>query len=96
MDDEQLLALKKNGGVIQIVAFARYVKTDSPERQQALDALAKEFGLPPGTPLGGAAAAEAGAGAGRRRGAGGSRSGGAGAAAAAAGAAADAAARWRS
>ena len=39
MDDEQLLALKKNGGVIQIVAFARYVKTDSPERRQALDAL---------------------------------------------------------
>ena len=27
MDDEQLLALKKNGGVIQIVAFASYVKT---------------------------------------------------------------------
>ena len=27
MDDEQLLALKKNGGVIQIVAFANYVKT---------------------------------------------------------------------
>ena len=29
LDDEQLLALKKNGGVIQIVAFASYVKTDS-------------------------------------------------------------------
>jgi membrane dipeptidase len=53
MDDEQLLALKKNGGVIQVVAFNSYVKTDSPERRQALDALAKEFGLPPGTPLGG-------------------------------------------
>ena len=53
MDDEQLLALKKNGGVIQVVAFSSYVKTDSPERKQALDALAKEFGLPPGTPLGG-------------------------------------------
>ena len=26
MDDEQLLALKKNGGVIQIVALSRYVK----------------------------------------------------------------------
>ena len=26
MDDEQLLALKKNGGVVQIVAFAGYVK----------------------------------------------------------------------
>ena len=53
MDDEQLLALKKNGGVIQIVAFNTYVKTDSAERHQALDELAKEFGLPPGTPLGG-------------------------------------------
>jgi len=26
MDDEQLLAMKKNGGVVQIVAFANYVK----------------------------------------------------------------------
>jgi membrane dipeptidase len=56
MDDEQLLALKKNGGVIQIVAFNTYVKTpppDSPERAAALDAVRKEFDLPPGTPLGG-------------------------------------------
>src|SRR5262249_51704604 len=51
MDDEQLLALKKNGGVIQVVAFNSYVKTDSPERVKALDALRQEFGLPPGTPL---------------------------------------------
>src|SRR5262245_8027028 len=38
MDDEQLLALKKNGGVIQVVAFASYVKIqkpDSPERAAA-------------------------------------------------------------
>ena len=53
MDDEQLLAVKKNGGVIQVVAFNTYVKTDSAERHQALEELAKEFGLPPGTPLGG-------------------------------------------
>jgi membrane dipeptidase len=53
MDDAQLLALKKNGGVIQVVDFNSYVKTDSPERKQALEALAKEFGLPPGTQLGG-------------------------------------------
>jgi membrane dipeptidase len=49
MDDEQLLALKKNGGVIQTVAFAGYVKIakpDSPERAAALQALRKEFGLP--------------------------------------------------
>ena len=30
MDDEQLLALKKNGGVIQTVAFAGYVKINKP------------------------------------------------------------------
>jgi membrane dipeptidase len=54
LDDEQLLALKKNGGVVQTVAFAAYVKsTNTPERAAALDALRKEFGLPPGTPLGG-------------------------------------------
>jgi membrane dipeptidase len=53
LDDEQLLALKKNGGVVQVVAFASYVKTDSKERRAALDALRKEFNLPPGTALGG-------------------------------------------
>jgi membrane dipeptidase len=45
MDDEQLLALKKNGGVIQIVGFAAYVKTDSKERVDALAKLRGEFGL---------------------------------------------------
>jgi membrane dipeptidase len=55
LDDEQLAALKKNGGVVQVVAFASYVKTDSPERKAALDALRKEFNLPPGTALGGGA-----------------------------------------
>jgi membrane dipeptidase len=45
MDDEQLLALKKNGGVIQIVGFASYVKTDSKERVDALAKLRDEFGL---------------------------------------------------
>ena len=53
LDDEQLLALKKNGGVMQTVAFNSYVKTDSPERRAALDALRKEFGLPENAPLGG-------------------------------------------
>ncbi len=46
MDDEQLLALKKNGGVIQIVGFASYVKTDTKERLAALAKLRDEFGLP--------------------------------------------------
>jgi membrane dipeptidase len=45
MDDEQLLALKKNGGVIQVVGFASYVKTDSKERVDALAKLREEFGL---------------------------------------------------
>jgi membrane dipeptidase len=48
MDDEQLDALKKNGGVIQTVAFASYVKVakpDSPERAAAIAALRNEFGL---------------------------------------------------
>src|SRR5512147_1023672 len=45
MDDEQLLALKKNGGVIQIVGFSSYVKVDSKERTDALAGLREEFGL---------------------------------------------------
>jgi membrane dipeptidase len=57
MDDEQLAALKKNGGVIQTVAFASYVKIakpDSPERAAAIAALRKEFALPaPGAGGGG-------------------------------------------
>jgi membrane dipeptidase len=56
LDDEQLLALKKNGGVVQTVAFANYVKTpDTPERAAALAALRKEFGLPAYTSLAGRA-----------------------------------------
>jgi membrane dipeptidase len=64
MDDEQLLALKKNGGVIQVVGFASYVKTDSKERTEALAKLREEFGL------GGRGARAGRAGAGRGRGAG--------------------------
>ena len=64
MDDEQLLALKENGGVIQVVAFNTYVKTDSPERRKALAALREEFKLPASTNLGFLRAAAAGRGAG--------------------------------
>jgi len=49
MDDEQLQALKKNGGVMQTVAFAGYVNctpAPSAERVAALEALAREFGVP--------------------------------------------------
>ena len=53
LDDEQLLALKKNGGVVQMVAFANYLKTEPPERvrerQAALTLLQTEYGVtPPG------------------------------------------------
>jgi membrane dipeptidase len=76
LDDEQLLAIKKNGGVVQTVAFANYVKTPppaSPERVAALTKLEQEFGLPAGSlgrggRGGGRGAAGAGAGAGRGRG----------------------------
>jgi membrane dipeptidase len=66
MDGEQLLALKKNGGVIQIVGFASYVKTDSKERVDALAKLRDEFGL------GGQGGRGGGGGGGRGRGAAGS------------------------
>jgi membrane dipeptidase len=45
MDDEQLMAMKTNGGVIQIVGLSGFVKVDPPERAPALDALRQEFGL---------------------------------------------------
>jgi membrane dipeptidase len=65
LDDEQLLALKKNGGVAQMVAFSSYVKTrkpDSPERAAAVAALRKELGLPAAAPGGGAGGAGGGGG----------------------------------
>src|SRR5277367_6798027 len=61
MDDELLLALKNNGGVIQMVGLAEYVKTESKERTEVLAKLRKEFGL--------SAQAGFGGGAGRGRGA---------------------------
>lgn len=45
LDDEQLLALKKNGGVVQIVAFSSYLKADPPERAAALAKLREDVGL---------------------------------------------------
>jgi membrane dipeptidase len=44
LDDDQLKALAKNGGVIQIVALGSYLKEDSPERAQAIQKLREEFG----------------------------------------------------
>jgi membrane dipeptidase len=49
LDDEQLLALRKNGGVMQTVAFSGYVKCPEPpsaERTAALQTLAQEFNIP--------------------------------------------------
>ena len=43
MDDEMLLAIKQNGGVMQTVAFASYVKVFPPERAAAMTALQNEF-----------------------------------------------------
>ncbi len=53
MDDEQLLALKKSGGVVQVVAYSSFIKTpkpDSNERKAALGALRNEFKIADATP----------------------------------------------
>ena len=51
MDDEQLQALKKNGGVIQTVAFDSYVKIKPPDSPERAAALTKARGvMPPGGP----------------------------------------------
>ena len=46
MDDELMLALKKNGGVMQTVGFSSYIKPESKERVEAQAKLREEFGLP--------------------------------------------------
>ena len=47
IDDEQLQALKANGGVIQCVALNSFVKNpNSPERAAALEALRDEYNIP--------------------------------------------------
>ncbi|MHB1224467.1 MAG: dipeptidase [Gemmatimonadaceae bacterium] len=57
MDDEQLQALAKNGGVIQLVAFSGYVKCDpeadearNAQRDSAMKELRSTFGLPEAAP----------------------------------------------
>jgi membrane dipeptidase len=45
LDDDQLKALTKNGGVIQIVALASYLKAEPPERTAAIQALRTELGM---------------------------------------------------
>ena len=45
LDDEQLQALAKTGGVIQIVAYGPYLKDLTPEQQAFKDNVRKEMGL---------------------------------------------------
>ena len=45
LDDEQLLALKRNGGVMQAVAFASYVKVQPAERLEAVRDLRQRLGI---------------------------------------------------
>jgi membrane dipeptidase len=52
LTDDQLKALAKNGGVIQIVALSDYLKAPSPERAKAIQALRDELELG-GQPRGG-------------------------------------------
>ncbi|MCC7195886.1 MAG: membrane dipeptidase [Gemmatimonadaceae bacterium] len=68
LDDEQLMALKKNGGVMQTVAFSSYVvctPAPSRERTAAIEALAQEFSLPVNAVGRGGGAGAAGFGGGR-------------------------------
>jgi membrane dipeptidase len=44
MDDEALLALKANGGVLQCVALGSFVRTDPSDRTEALRVLGDAFG----------------------------------------------------
>jgi membrane dipeptidase len=45
MDDEQLRAVARNGGVVQIVAFAAYVKVDPAEKRAAIDSIRRAMGI---------------------------------------------------
>jgi len=62
LTDDQLKALAKNGGVVQTVALAGYLKVDSPERRDAVAKLREEIGLPArgGRGVGGGGGAAAG------------------------------------
>jgi membrane dipeptidase len=46
LDDETLLALERNGGVVQIVAYPAYVKAEPPEKAQELAELRYMRGFP--------------------------------------------------
>jgi membrane dipeptidase len=68
MDDELLMAMKQNGGVVQMVALSGYVRANPPQRTWAIRLLNEEFGIAP--PAGGrGGGGRAGAGGGGRAGA---------------------------
>ncbi len=50
MDDDQLLAVKESGGVVQVVAFNSHLKKESSERLPAFVKLFKELGFSSGMP----------------------------------------------
>jgi membrane dipeptidase len=60
LTDDQLKALAKNGGVIQIVALASYLKAPDPARVEAMNKLREELGLPARGGRGGGGAAAGG------------------------------------
>ena len=45
LDDEQLRAIRRNGGVAHMVALAGYVKVDPAEKRAAIDALRESMGI---------------------------------------------------
>jgi microsomal dipeptidase-like Zn-dependent dipeptidase len=46
LTDDQLRAVAKNGGVIQIVALGSFLKDETPEHKKAMNELREELGLP--------------------------------------------------
>ncbi len=51
LDDEQLLALRDNGGVMQTVALGSFISPTAGARNAAIRALRNEIGVAPGGPL---------------------------------------------
>jgi membrane dipeptidase len=53
LSDEELLAIKKNGGVVQISAYGSWVRTLSADQQQKANAVRQAFGVPTEYPIAG-------------------------------------------
>jgi P-type Cu+ transporter len=50
LDDEQLRAIRDNGGVAHMTALGAFVKAQPPERGEAIQALRERLGMPGGPP----------------------------------------------